>query len=383
MKFVQTKKTKKIVIEWASRLALIFVSILLCMWMISGARAAQIKDINVSDLGAETLQVSFELSEPIAESSVALTFERNFVQVSLQGASVYPAKTKSIKQGAIDKVFTYQYQPDVARARILLDRLASKVSAKVNWKIEGNQLKVNFPSIAGVSGGTSSAKPLSGKSTQDAVIESKHLDIEDEKVVQELLQTSKSGLDKSGTQTLNKLSAVPVSSVLKSTENQPVFSQSSVHAVLPENSGKSSSPARVIGSLLMVIGIFGALAFTSKKFFAGKGLSFTGKGNKAIELLVNQSIAPKRSIAIVKVLDQYLVIGMSGDNMTLLNNLGNDPKIEKMLDEFNGDVSFNKTLEKSFFISDDQAPPKTDEPAPQKVGIRNSIKRRLEGFKPL
>ena len=96
----------------------------------------------------------------------------------------------------------------------------------------------------------------------------------------------------------------------------------------------------------------------------------------------------RKSLSVVRVADQYIVIGVTGDNINFLTNLDSKANVEKYLDidEVQTDqVAFSSTLNNNlntnvtFKASSDTLPEKT----PVAASIRSSIKKRIEGFKPL
>ena len=146
---------------------------------------------------------------------------------------------------------------------------------------------------------------------------------------------------------------------------------------------------RVIASLLLVVGLIGAIGLAFRRFGLGKGGAFL-RSNRVIEVVANQSLGPKRSIALIKVMDQYMVVGMAVDGMALLANLGNVVQIEKYLDQMGGPgSSFSDSLEGALGggsgaeKTDTAGPPLTQKAAQIELGVRSSIRKRLAGFKPL
>ena len=123
-----------------------------------------------------------------------------------------------------------------------------------------------------------------------------------------------------------------------------------------------------------------------RRFALGKGIGLPFQSRaKVIDVISTQSLGPKRSVALIKVLDQYMVVGMAGESMNLLANLGSDVKIEKYIDQSGPGASFNDAFENA--MSGDISSDKTSGAVTQKsttgLGIRSSIKKRMEGFKPL
>ncbi len=398
MKFTRYARIKDRIIELGGKAAIFALTALICLWMISGAKAAswQITDIREEPRQDGSHIVEFRFSAPIEKDRIAVEFQRNFIQLSLKGVTAYPARTKNLEHSKLDKVFTYQYQPDLARARVLLKGLAAEIQSSTAWEIDGNALRVILNasqgavvSAAGAANKSAAILPAKAKvsdsiKTKAAAPNSK-LDAEDDKLIQEILSKTNepAKIEKTAvaasTANVATQDAAKTQNAFASTEDQPVFSSEKTtgsQAVVAKE--KTSPAAKVFGSLLMVIGIIGAGALAFRRFALGKGIGLQKQG-RVIEVLANQTLGPKRSIALVKVLDQYMVVGMGGENMTLLANLGNNVDIDKYIDEINPSQSFSTTLRGTLESSD--APPAQKSKAD--VSIRASIKKRIEGFKPL
>ena len=75
---------------------------------------------------------------------------------------------------------------------------------------------------------------------------------------------------------------------------------------------------RMLGALILVIGIFLCFLFVMKKF---RLASNSSRGGPAMRLLGTLSVAPKRAIALVEVYDEWLVIGIGTETVTLLSKI--------------------------------------------------------------
>ncbi len=368
MKFIRKVKVRDRFIDILSKALLIGISVLACLWMVSGAHAAQISITGIKTVPQEdgSYNIDFALSQKLRTEDVAVAFERNFIQISLRGVSAYPPRTeKFANQMLLEKVFTYQYQPDLARARVLLKTTAAKIKSKASWAVTDEGLRITVKGAASGGEVAAAAAPL------DAVAPDK----DEERIVQEILN------EKNLLETKTDAKAIPPAAA---GEEQPIFGAKA--GVSEPGKPKESPWTKIFASLLLVIGIIGATAAAFRRFVLGRGLVFR-RQTKVIDVVANQAIGPKRSVALIKVLDQYMVIGMAGDGMSLLANLGSDVKIEKFLDQ--GDIpgsSFSDAFEGAL----NTGSAKTDTaglPIAHKVsvdhGIRSAIKKRIEGFKPL
>jgi flagellar biogenesis protein FliO len=389
MKFIRNGRIRDRIIDTVAKGILIAFSALVCLWMISGAKAAgiDIRDIKQHALDNGDYAVEFVLSKSVDKSDVAVEFQRNFIQLSLKGVSAYPARTERLNHALMDKVFTYQYQPDMARARLLLKGQASNVKGQSSWEIDGQTVKI----IIGGGSEKAAAATLKDnvKTKASAPTEREtavSADAEEQKAREEITLGAKG--DKAEAAASTKAKEKHVDS-----ESLPIFAGQNTAAGAAAAAKKEESPAtKVFASLLLVIGVIGAGSLAYRRFVQGKGISLQRQA-KMINVLSTQALGPKRSIAIVKVLDQHMVIGMSGDGMNLLANLGADVNMERFQDEAmfgssgGGGVSFTDTLQGAITGSGSSKGTNTgsvtQKLAGMDMGFRASLKKRLEGFKPL
>ncbi|MGZ3705656.1 MAG: FliO/MopB family protein [Bdellovibrionota bacterium] len=378
------------IVDVLSKALLIGISVLACLWMVSGAHAASISITGIKGEAQNdgAYAIDFSLSQKISADDVAVEFDRNFIQISLKGVSAYPARTENINQGTLEKVFTYQYQPDLARARVLLKASANTVKAKSTWEITNHGIRVLVKGAhVAAAAVTDTVKSKAAASDQTALSTG---DADDEKIVQQILAESKNGAKAAPLAAAAPAAKVGEESPLfgakaaSSNEDQQLFAPKAA-----ESKPKETTATRIVASLLLVIGVIGACAVGFRRFALGKGNPFQ-RQNRVIETIATQGLGPKRSVAVIKVLDQYLVVGMSGDGMNLLANLGSDIKIDKYLDQIGGPgSSFTDTLEGALAgvtaagKTDTAGPPLTSRAAEIELGIRSSIKKRIAGFKPL
>lgn len=395
MKFIRNARAREKAIDFASKAALIAFSALFCLWMISGARAADITSIHQGAAGEGEYAIDFAFSAPVKKDDVQVEFQRNFIQISLRGVSAYPARTEKLSHPLLEKVFTYQYQPDLARARVLLKVQASAIQEKASWEVTPQGLRIVVQG-SGAAAPVAKALPAAPKviakaekpkrevkdnvSTKSAATSSAPAAIEDPseaQSIQQILAETKKGAKEPA-----KEPAKPEASKSLG-EEQPIFAASS--SVAAAASSKQSPATRIFTSLLLVVGVIGAIAIAFRRFVLGRGVSFKGmsfqRQNRMIETIASQSLGPKRSVALIRVLDQHMVVGMAGESMTLLANLGNSVNLDKYEDASIG-ASFADAFQGAI-SNDSAAASATSAPVAPAPNMRSAIKKRMEGFKPL
>ncbi len=383
MKFIRNARLRDRIVDILSKALLVAISALACLWMVSGAHAArssgmpQITGITTQPQPDGSYTIDFSLSQTLEPGAVSVDFERNFIQLSLQGVSAYPARTESINQASLEKVFTYQYQPDLARARVLLKSAASAIKDKASWEVIGKSVRIT---VKGQAVAVSDSLQTTAASTSSA-------DTEEDRIVQEILNETNS-TKAASIPAATAASAASAKKAALTSEETPLFSTKSNSADGVQAKDKESPATRIFASLLLVIGIIGASAVAYRRFALGKGLGLPfQKQPKVIDVISTQALGPKRSVALIKVLDQYMVVGMAGDGMSLLANLGSDVKIEKFIDQTGPGASFSDAFDNA--MAGDIIPGKLNgtgavaQKSGVGLGIRSSIKKRMEGFKPL
>jgi flagellar biosynthetic protein FliO len=82
---------------------------------------------------------------------------------------------------------------------------------------------------------------------------------------------------------------------------------------------------KMLGALLLVLGIIIGLFYLAKRLRWGR-LSFNRY--PAMRMIGTLSLAPKRSVAMVEVCGQWLVLGVGSETVTLLCRLDNPPVLE-------------------------------------------------------
>lgn len=379
MRFIRNSRIRERIIDAVAKGILIAFSALVCLWMISGARAAgaDISDIRQHAEADGSYAVEFVLSKPLAKEDIAVEFQRNFIQVSLKGVSAYPARTERLNHSLLEKVFTYQYQPDLARARVLLKGQASAIQGQSSWELDKQTVKLSIRGgVANAPAKTKDAlRTRAAAPTERA--ETSAVDAEEARMREEII-----GQVKNPEKT--EAAAPAAAKTVTDHESLPLFSAPTEGAVAAKS--KESPAAKVFAALLLVVGVIGAGSLAFRRFVQGKGITFQRQG-KMIEVISSQSLGPKRSIALVKVLDQHMVVGMSGEGMTLLANLGANVNIDRFSDDIGigSGASFTDTLQST--ISAGGRSEAENGRGAQKsgldIGFRASLKKRLEGFKPL
>lgn len=79
-----------------------------------------------------------------------------------------------------------------------------------------------------------------------------------------------------------------------------------------------SASLKMVGSLILVLGLIISLFYLLKRL---KIKSLSSHNYPEMRLIGMLNLAPKRAIALVEILDQWLVVGIGPDNISFLSRL--------------------------------------------------------------
>lgn len=142
--------------------------------------------------------------------------------------------------------------------------------------------------------------------------------------------------------------------------SDPLHDSPALQGMFPEN--MKMEMLKMLGSLIIVLSLFGIGVWAFKKFLKSKGQNF---GNQStIKILDRRSINPKTCIYLIRVVNKVLVIAEANDHITLLSEFPPDTDIHTLLqnkDNKNSSTSemLNRSLKKlqrNLHIDNEPAP---------------------------
>ncbi|MBQ8498727.1 FliO/MopB family protein [Chlamydia sp.] len=86
---------------------------------------------------------------------------------------------------------------------------------------------------------------------------------------------------------------------------------------------------RMLGSLVLLLGIFGVGCWLFRRFLRSHG--HIPNGNSSIKILDRRVLASKTSIYVIKVVNKILVIAERGDQVTLLSEFPPNTDLNELL----------------------------------------------------
>lgn len=89
------------------------------------------------------------------------------------------------------------------------------------------------------------------------------------------------------------------------------------------------SIARTLMALTIVLLLMGAVAWVARRILAHR-VAAPG-GAPLIQVVANSYLAPRKSIALVAIADQYFVVGLTADNLVPLGRIEDQSKMATLL----------------------------------------------------
>ena len=372
-------------------------------------------------------QVDLLFDGKVAKSQIHTEFFNDIIQISLSDVSVYPAKISTVNSGKLTKIFAYQYAPKLVRCRLSVKGKAEDFKDGIDIHSSGKILTVRLEpaeqtSHLGAKSDLVASHAAQATHAQEA--SGPRIDeVEERALLERVLKNPPAALSNEA-EAPAQVAAPAAAQAAKpanpaSTEDLPISLPSHpLPGVKP-----LPSPMKAMGKMIGVLALFGLLAFAFKKYvleqksdnkmlgaigrFARQNL---GRQGKMIEVVSNHYLGPKKSIAVVKVAGRMLVLGITNENINLITQISGDAAddlesgtpIEDFA-SFGGsrkgtgataggaaavfsDILTSETAKPGPVASPSRAPsPSLSNELAQTYGpsVRNQIKSRLEGLKPL
>lgn len=312
---------------------------------LSALSAVKMTDV-VAKRSKSGLNVDITFDKPVSAKNIKPTFERNFVQLVLKSTTVDSAKLVSLNGGEITKVFAYPYNPETARLRIILKKDSDWAKGRISlWNNSPKTVRIfvrddQRNGEVGVSGvkkapvvtqaptqasPATTSKDDDSKLLKEVVSNTKEIDIHDPESV-------KAALDRP-----DKNKTVDENTKFAAAKQTPDTS-------LGVKSDPTRHFARMAIALLAILTFFIGGVFVLKRY-AGKlkGLPF-GKKERLIQVVATHYLGNKKSISLVKITGEYMVVGVSNDGISLISKLGPEVNVDKYLEDRFWGGTFEKHL---------------------------------------
>jgi flagellar biosynthetic protein FliO len=260
---------------------------------------SEIKKVKIKE-AKESFRVFVKLDKALNDSIKKPLLGGNYIQYTFPGTFVRPAKKTVEADGRIvQKAFIYQYTKNSTRLRIFID--SKKLNREMFEKIIMEKAKDN---IFHITYRPENDRVISSMKDEEKEIKNSNINDKEDSLLAAIEKRAES-VKKDGKK-INKTS-------LDSDFESFLDSKNKIKA-------KKASTGSLVGKLIYSLGAVIVLIFLAAWVFkkvTGKGSGITSK-SKMIEFISKEFIGAKNYIAIVKVMDKYLLLGISNDNISTL-----------------------------------------------------------------
>lgn len=305
------------------------------------ALSATVKMTDVSvKRNASGINVDLTFDKPISAKALKPAFERNFVQLVLKSTKVDAARMIPVSGSEVAKIFAYPYSPDTARVRIILKKENDWAKGKVSlWNNNPKTVRIFVKDPQKTDRVETVVAPAPKKAVEPSSEEAKllkevvsntqEIDIHDPDSV-------KAALAREPEKNAEPINDAAISAVDKT--------EAANNAQVGVKSDPSKHFLRMALALLGILAFFIGGVFLVKRYASKlKGLPF-GKKERLIQVVATHYLGSKKSISLVKVTGEYMVVGVSNEGISLISKLGSEVNVDKYLEDRFWGGTFEKHL---------------------------------------
>ncbi len=320
-----------------------------------------LRDIYI-ETGEDALIFHLEFDKPLTKNPRAGFFNKS-VQIDLPNAYIHPAKRYFYSDDyPIDQVYASQFDSNRVRVRFAYNDSQTDLRGNFRMRRSGNELTIRVNKNSG--------DVLDRFLTQASQVVSQDEGFIKPRTAQKIISTVTAKVEEpahatAGDSVLNfktpsadreELAAAPSpirplqAGVIplgildnKAESGAPDSESQSKKSILDEEKvgewkgpSMAASGLKMFYTLALVLGVMFLVFFIFKKTVWKHSL---GGDKQLVRVLGSGFLGPRKTISLVEVADEILIVGISGDTITLLSNIKDEEKIKKIKSEQNGGAS--------------------------------------------
>ncbi len=357
---------------------------------------------------AEEGEIELLFDGKVQKNQIRVEYVNDIVQLVINEASVYPAKITSLRSGAVQKIFAYQYAPKVIRCRLTVKGKAEQWKNRLKVTPGGPGGKLLSIRLGGVAPVAKASKPVAAATTaaaeNPATAEASASTTEEEKALLDQISKSEPPKPASVKAAAQAASATATTASAAGGAAKPLGNTKP----MPSVGGAVIKLAGVVMLFLLCAWLFkkfltrGAAGIADRrvvtKVMGGMSRGLFGealkkvaggaKREKMVEVVANHYLGPKKSISVVKVSGRTLVLGVTDEAINLITEL--DGLASERMDLAEGEPSLlgegagatqagAPQFDFASLIQTESQKPKAAAPS----NFRAQIRSRVEGMKSL
>lgn len=317
----------------------LLLTTLLSTLQVFAADPNQLNSVSFEEVG-KTPTLTFEFEQPLSIDNVEARFIRRTVEWDLAATKLKKDKLFiNVSKSDINNVYASHNDDNSVRIRVNMDhgKMASNYHERIQYSINGKKLQLKMdPAIPLITNNVKEINRVYGIAGMvDAVPE-------DKKAEEHLAAVSTMKVAAAGTEDSEAL-AIDANAP----ENEiPLKAKKSTASA----SGMPSLKRIAAGFFVLALLLASALLVTRKMKNKKAGVSFSAD---SITVVSQKYLGPKRNLVLVRVTGEYLLLGVTDHNISLIKNLN---VVDDEIPELSGSKNFGEELNKKETASNKYAP---------------------------
>ena len=318
------------------------------------ANLAMINDINIATSVDNT---KIEIKFDVMPGDEKILYRDEFVQIEFPETYTDPPKQwLKVEDEIVKNIFVYQFDASTVRVRLFTYGNAVNMRERISISRENNGVMISYdqePAVVNkkitVPAKVYAKKELKKSSEAPVKI---NLPLAAEKVSPPEQTDSIAGSEKVAQNVIEnndessseQLPAEADTDMHKS-ESLPVKqdTEEGMSVLVKDSPSFSGSVIKMVTALGIVLSLLFAVVYLVKKYL-GKKIGLSGQEQK-IRVLTSTYLGPKKSIALVEVAGEKIVVGVTATHISMLTKVGKEKGFEEVLKEQINPESTNERVE--------------------------------------
>lgn len=316
------------------RFLIVFLSLILLagLQQSSLAKPANLTLLNDINISSSVDNTKIELKFDRKPSQEKILFHNDFVQLEFPDSYTSPAKQwLKVEDNIVKNIFVYQFDTTTVRVRLFTYNKAKSLKDRIRFNRAGNGLIIIYAQGAAA---VSRNVPVTAK--HDTPPAQKNMSDKQPPVEVEISEKVEDA-------SLSQNSDLPVSDkgIVDDTNMTDLIKEASLPGkqetveakpeLLNDSPGLTGSIIKMVTGLGIVLSLLFGVLYLAKKFL-GKKMGLAGQEQK-IKVVTSTYLGPKKSIALVEVAGEKIVVGVTATHITMLTKIGRDEDFAEVLKE--------------------------------------------------
>jgi len=318
------------------------------------ANLAMLNDINIAtSVDSTKIEIKFD----VMPGDEKILYRDEYVQIEFPETYTDPPKQwLKVEDEIVKNIFVYQFDENTVRVRLFTYGNAVNMRERIGISRENNGVIISYdqePAVANkkvtVAAKVKAKKEF--KKSNAAPVEI-NLPLTAEKVSPPQQSDSITGSEKAAQYVIENndeplSEQMPAEAVadLNKPESLPVKqdTEEGVSVLVKDPPGFSGSVIKMVMALGIVLSLLFAVVYLVKKYLGNK-IGLAGQEQK-IRVLTSTYLGPKKSIALVEVAGEKIVVGVTATHISMLTKVGKEKGFEEVLKEQINPESTNERVE--------------------------------------